>query len=84
MTIATRIGELGPASPGANQWMHNILEGSEGVLVRAGLHERLQRPPAIAFLDLTGFQVSILTQCISRRSRQYVDASLRCDWHPST
>lgn len=39
----------------ANQWMRNILQGFEGVLVRAGLHERLDRPPAIAFLDLTGF-----------------------------
>ena len=39
----------------ANQWMRNILAGMEGVLVRAGLHEQLQRPPAIAFLDLTGY-----------------------------
>lgn len=36
-------------------WMRNILEGFETVLERSGLHARLDRPPAIAFLDLTGY-----------------------------
>ena len=36
-------------------WMRNILEGFETVLERTGLHARLDRPPAIAFLDLTGY-----------------------------
>jgi class 3 adenylate cyclase len=39
----------------ANAWMKNIFEGFEGALARAGLHERLDRPAAICFLDLTGF-----------------------------
>ena len=36
-------------------WMRNILEGFELALVQAGLHERIERPPAICFLDLTGY-----------------------------
>ena len=36
-------------------WMRNILEGFELALVEAGLHERVERPPAICFLDLTGY-----------------------------
>lgn len=36
-------------------WMRNILEGLEVALVQAGLHERVERPPAICFLDLTGY-----------------------------
>jgi adenylate cyclase len=36
-------------------WMRNIFEGVETTLVRAGLHTALERPPAICFLDLTGY-----------------------------
>jgi class 3 adenylate cyclase/DNA-binding transcriptional MerR regulator len=36
-------------------WQRNILEGFEMALVEAGLHERVERPPAICFLDLTGY-----------------------------
>ena len=36
-------------------WQRNILEGFEVALVQAGLHERVERPPAICFLDLTGY-----------------------------
>jgi class 3 adenylate cyclase len=39
----------------ATAWMRNILEGFELTLVQAGLHERVERPPAICFLDLTGY-----------------------------
>ncbi len=39
----------------ANSWMRNILEGFEMALEQAGLHRRLDRPPAICFLDLTGY-----------------------------
>jgi adenylate cyclase len=39
----------------ANAWMRNIFEGFETVLERAGLHARVERPPAICFLDLTGY-----------------------------
>ena len=39
----------------ANAWMTNIFEGFETVLERAGLHARDGRPPAICFLDLTGY-----------------------------
>jgi adenylate cyclase len=38
-----------------NGWLRNILEGFEVALVQAGLHERVERPPAICFLDLTGY-----------------------------
>jgi class 3 adenylate cyclase len=36
-------------------WMRNILDGVETILVRTGLHAPIDRPPAIAFLDLTGY-----------------------------
>ena len=36
-------------------WMRNILEGVETVLDQSGVHARVDRPPAIAFLDLTGY-----------------------------
>jgi adenylate cyclase len=36
-------------------WMRNILESVETVLDRSGVHARVDRPPAIAFLDLTGY-----------------------------
>ena len=39
----------------AHAWMRNILEGVEGMLMRAGLYARLERPPAICFFDLTGY-----------------------------
>jgi len=39
----------------ASGWQRNILEGFESALVQAGLHERVERPPAICFLDLTGY-----------------------------
>lgn len=36
-------------------WMRNIFEGFEELLGRAGLHERLERPPAICFFDVAGY-----------------------------
>jgi adenylate cyclase len=36
-------------------WSQNWLEGVEGALERAGLYSRLDRPPAICFLDITGY-----------------------------
>jgi class 3 adenylate cyclase len=39
----------------ANAWMKNIFEGAEGVLASSGLHQAIDRPPAISFLDLTGY-----------------------------
>ena len=39
----------------ANSWMRNILEGFEAALASAGLHSRLERFPAMCFLDLTGY-----------------------------
>jgi adenylate cyclase len=39
----------------ANSWIRNILEGFEAALASAGLHSRLERFPAMCFLDLTGY-----------------------------
>jgi adenylate cyclase len=36
-------------------WTANIIRGIEGELARAGLHSRLERPPAMCFLDITGY-----------------------------
>jgi adenylate cyclase len=36
-------------------WMRNILESVETILDQSGVLARVERPPAIAFLDLTGY-----------------------------
>ena len=39
----------------ANAWMKNIFDGVESWLADAGIRSRIDRPPAICFLDLTGY-----------------------------
>lgn len=39
----------------ANAWINNILDGFEVSLTRSGLQESVGQPPAICFLDLTGY-----------------------------
>ncbi len=39
----------------SHAWMKNFFEGFELALVQAGLFERVDRPPAICFLDLSGY-----------------------------
>src|SRR6478672_3122617 len=39
----------------ARAWTENIIEGVELQLTAAGLHSRLAHPPAICFLDITGY-----------------------------
>jgi adenylate cyclase len=42
----------------ANQsyaWTSNIISGFEQTLVQAGLYTKLERPPAMCFLDITGY-----------------------------
>jgi adenylate cyclase len=39
----------------ARVWTANLIDGFEQVLQKAGLHSRLERPPAICFLDITGY-----------------------------
>jgi class 3 adenylate cyclase len=39
----------------ARVWTANLIDGFEQVLAKAGLHSRLERPPAICFLDITGY-----------------------------
>jgi class 3 adenylate cyclase len=39
----------------ANAWLRNIFEGFEATLAREGLQARVERPPAIAFLDISGY-----------------------------
>ena len=39
----------------AQAWTANILASVEVLLAKAGLHSRLERPPAICFLDITGY-----------------------------
>jgi len=36
-------------------WSQGVVEHVEGALERAGLYSRLDRPPAICFLDITGY-----------------------------
>ena len=39
----------------AHAWMKNIFEGFEATMTASGVHTPLDRPPAICFLDLTGY-----------------------------
>ena len=39
----------------ARNWTANIIEGFEALMAEAGIHSRLERLPAICFLDLTGY-----------------------------
>jgi adenylate cyclase len=39
----------------AHAWTRNIIAGFEELMTRAGLHSRLERPPAVCFLDITGY-----------------------------
>ncbi len=39
----------------ARAWTANIIESVERILAAAGLHSRLERPPAVCFLDITGY-----------------------------
>jgi class 3 adenylate cyclase len=39
----------------ARNWTSNIVEGFEVLLANAGIHSRLERLPAICFLDITGY-----------------------------
>src|SRR5204863_8038695 len=36
-------------------WTTNIIAGFETMLAAAGLHSRLDHPPAMCFLDITGY-----------------------------
>jgi hypothetical protein len=39
----------------ARAWTANIIEGFEVLMAKAGIHSRLERLPAICFLDITGY-----------------------------
>lgn len=39
----------------AKAWTSNLVTGLETMLADAGLHTRLERPPAMCFLDITGY-----------------------------
>jgi len=39
----------------AHTWLDNIVGAAESTLVRAGLRDRLDRVPAMCFLDITGY-----------------------------
>ncbi len=39
----------------ARNWTANIIDGFEQLMAREGIHSRLERPPAICFLDISGY-----------------------------
>src|SRR5207248_2702507 len=60
--LADRIAPLGEQAllamyhlQQARVWTANIIEGFEALMEEAGLHSRLERLPAICFLDITGY-----------------------------
>lgn len=60
--VSTNMSRLGDAAvmamyraQQARAWTANIIGGFEQMLAAAGLHSRLERPPAMCFLDITGY-----------------------------
>lgn len=39
----------------ARVWTANIIEGFEALMAEAGIHSRVERPPVICFIDMTGY-----------------------------
>jgi adenylate cyclase len=39
----------------ARAWTSNIIDGFEAMLADAGLHSRIEHPPAMCFLDISGY-----------------------------
>lgn len=39
----------------AKAWTRNLVDGVETMLAEAGLHTRLERPPAMCFFDIAGY-----------------------------
>jgi len=39
----------------ARAWTANLIEGFEGLMAKAGIRSRLERLPAVCFLDITGY-----------------------------
>jgi adenylate cyclase len=39
----------------ARVWASNLIEGFESLMAQAGIRSRIERPPAICFLDITGY-----------------------------
>jgi hypothetical protein len=52
----------------AQAWTANIIGGFEKALTDAGLLKTLHRPPAICFLDITGY-TRLTTSVATRRPR---------------
>jgi adenylate cyclase len=56
--LTARAEEAMLATWHANQsyaWTNNIISGLEQTLAQAGLYTKLERPPAMCFLDITGY-----------------------------
>ena len=60
--FSVRLSKLADASMMAlyhahqtHAWTGNIIGGFEAMLAAAGLHARMDRPPAMCFLDITGY-----------------------------
>jgi adenylate cyclase len=72
-------------------WTANILETTEAALTEAGLYSRIERPPAMCFLDITGYTrltsergdaaaaelASTLSRLVQRTSQQYAGRAVK-------
>ncbi len=72
-------------------WTANILETTESALTEAGLYSRIERPPAMCFLDITGYTrltsergdaaaaelASTLSRMVQRTSQQYAGRAVK-------
>jgi adenylate cyclase len=72
-------------------WTANILEITEGFMSRAGLYRRVERPPAMCFLDITGYTrltsergdaaaaelASTFSRMVQRTSQQYAGRAVK-------
>jgi adenylate cyclase len=72
-------------------WTANILETTEAVFASAGLFTRVERPPAMCFLDITGYTrltsergdaaaaelATIFSRMVQRTSQQYTGRAVK-------
>ena len=72
-------------------WTANILETTEAFMARAGLYSRIERPPAMCFLDITGYTrlttergdeaaaelASTISRMVQRTSHQYAGRAVK-------
>ncbi len=66
----------------ARAWTANIIEGFETLMEKAGIHSRLERLPAICFLDISGYTRLTQERDAAERARLAAHGRRRNRPHP--